>query len=140
MAVDFVRVRPDTPIRGAHALLRSANMRDLVVMDGGRLAGVVSQLDLYLLESLRDADPESALVEEAMAPQPYVVAPDVSVGEVARTMLNRRCGAAVVVDRDEVIGIFTHLDALRALAEVLVSEGDEERSVVESAEDAAQLE
>ena len=61
--------------------MRSSNMRDLVVMDGDKLAGVICQLDLYLIQSLTDADPQSAVVEEAMTAQPYVVAPDAALGE-----------------------------------------------------------
>jgi CBS domain-containing protein len=126
MSVDFLRVRPDTPVRGAHQLMRSANMRDLVVMDGERLAGVLSQLDLYLIQSLSGADPESAVVEEAMAVHPYVVGPDVPVHEVAGKMWRERCGSAVVVDQDKVIGIFTLLDALHALSQLGASEADDD--------------
>jgi acetoin utilization protein AcuB len=125
MTADFIQVRPDTPVRGAHALMRSSNMRDLVVMDGDRLAGVICQLDLYLIQSLTDADPESAVVEEAMTSHPYVVAPDVSLEQVARTMWTERYGSAVVVQDDRVVGIFTIADSLRALSQVLSADSDD---------------
>ncbi len=128
MTSDFNRVRPDTPVQGAHALMRSTNMRDLVVMDGDKLAGVICQLDLYLIQSLTDADPESAVVEEAMTTQPYVVAPDVSLEQVARTMWTQRYGSAVVVQDDRVVGIFTIADSLRALSQVLSADDDDEQT------------
>ncbi len=109
--------------------MRSAATRELIVMEGERLAGVLSQLDLYLIQSLADADPESAVVEEAMAAQPYVVSPDTSLREVARTMWKERHDAAVVVEQEQVIGIFTSGDALHALAELLASENDEEAEI-----------
>lgn len=127
MSADFLRVRPDTPVRGAQQLMRSANMRDLVVMEGERLAGVLSQLDLYLIQSLSGADPESAVVEEAMAPHPYVVGPEAPVQEVARTMWKERCGSAVIVDQEKVIGIFTIFDALHALSQVVSPEHDDDQ-------------
>jgi len=120
--VDFVRVQPDTSVAGARALMRSSNMRDLVVMDGDKLAGVLSQLDLYLIQTLTEAEPESAVVEEAMATQPYVVRPDVSLAEVVHTMWKERYGSAVVVDEEQVVGIFTTADALLALSQVLAAE------------------
>ncbi len=129
MSAEFGRVRPDTSLRGAHALMRSAATRELIVMEGDRLAGVLSQLDLYLIQSLSDADPESAVVEEAMAAQPYVVSPDASLREVARTMWKERHDSAVVVEQEQVIGIFTSGDALHALAELLASENDEEAEI-----------
>jgi acetoin utilization protein AcuB len=128
MSTDFVRVRPDAPVREAHALMRSANKRDLLVMDGERLLGVITQLDLYLIQSLTDADPGSAVVEEAMSAQPYVVGPETALEEVARTMWKERCGCAVIVDQEQVIGIFTGVDALEALSQVLGGEDDEEAS------------
>lgn len=133
MTADFIRVRPDTPVRGAHALMRSTNQRDLVVMDGEKLAGVICQLDLYLIQSLTDADPESAVVEEAMTTDPYIVSPDVSLEQVARTMWTERYGSAIVVQDDRVVGIFTLADSLRALSQVLSGndEGQATASTIE---------
>ena len=51
--------------------------------------------------------------------EPYTVAPDAQLREVARTMAERKIGSAVVVDGGEVTGVFTTTDALRALAAVL---------------------
>jgi CBS domain-containing protein len=126
MSADFVAVRPDTPVPAASVLMRSAQMRDLVVTDGDRLVGVVSQLDLYLIQTLTGADPEGAIVEEAMAAQPYIVGPDASLEEVARTMWKDRCGSAVVIDQEQVIGVFTIFDALEALSRVLAAEEEQE--------------
>jgi acetoin utilization protein AcuB len=126
MSADFVTVRPDTPVPAASVLMRSTQMRDLVVTDGDRLVGVVSQLDLYLIRTLSGADPEGAIVEEAMAAQPYIVGPDASLEEVARTMWKDRCGSAVVIDQEQVIGLFTIFDALEALSRVLATEGEQE--------------
>ncbi len=122
MTADPVRIPSDTPIPGAHALMRKANVRHLVVMNGGQLAGVVSQRDLYVIETLAGAEPETAVVEEAMSPDPYVVAPSTPLEQVAKTMWQRRCGSAVVVDGQEVLGIFTSSDALRALSELLTND------------------
>jgi len=122
MTADPVRIASDAPIPGAHALMREANVRHLVVMNGTELLGVVSQRDLYVIETLAGAEPESAVVEEAMSPDPYVVPPTAPLGEVARTMLEKHCESALVVDGREVLGIFTTSDALRALAELLAND------------------
>src|ERR1700687_651210 len=114
MTADFIRVRPDTPVQGAHALMRSTNMRDLVVMDGEKLAGVICQFDLYLIQSLTDADPESAVVEEATTTQHYVVAPEVSLEQVARTMWTQRYGSRGVGQGGSGVGVFAGGGSLRA--------------------------
>ena len=124
MTANPVCVAVNTPVHGAHAAMRGANVRHLIVMDGERLAGVVSQRDLYLIETLTEADPASAIVEEAMSAEPYIVSPMTSLAEVAKTMWRERHSSAIVVREDQVVGIFTALDALHALADLLADEVD----------------
>ena len=81
--------------------------------------GLVSQRDLYLVETLRDVDPATATVEEAMTQEAYAVAPNEPLARVARTMAEKRYGCAVVMEEGDVVGIFTAVDALAALANVL---------------------
>jgi len=76
----------------------------------------VSQRDLYLAESLAGVDPATDTVREAMSGEPYAVPPGAPLEEVAATMAERKLGSAIVVDRGAVIGVFTTVDALRALA------------------------
>jgi CBS domain-containing protein len=119
MSVAPVVVASDRTLAEAHRLMRERSIRHLPVVDHGRLVGVVSQRDLYLLETLKGVDPGTELVREAMAPEPYAVAPDAPLDEVAAEMAERKYGSAVVVDRGAVIGLFTTVDALRALAAVV---------------------
>jgi CBS domain-containing protein len=45
------------------------------------------------------------------------------LGTVAGEMAGRRLGSAVVVDGTSVVGVFTVVDALRALSDALASPG-----------------
>ncbi|HEY3497394.1 MAG TPA: CBS domain-containing protein [Polyangiaceae bacterium] len=103
----------------AHDLMREHHVRHLPVLHGGKLVGVVSQRDLHLVESLGDVDPERIRVEEAMSQDVYAVPPKTPLKEVVTEMAARKLGSAVVVDGTQVVGIFTTIDALDALAEVL---------------------
>lgn len=116
MTVAPVVVRSDQPLADAHRAMRERNIRHLPVVDAGALVGLVSQRDLYLVETLDGVDPAAVPVREAMTPDPYAVPPDAPLDEVAATMAARKYGSAVVVDRGSVIGLFTTTDALRALA------------------------
>ncbi len=116
MTVAPVVIGSDRTLAEAHREMRERNIRHLPVVDGGTLVGVVSQRDLYLLETLRGVDPAAEKVREAMTPDPFTVPPDAPLAEVAATMAARKYGSAVVVDRGSVIGLFTTTDALRALA------------------------
>jgi acetoin utilization protein AcuB len=103
----------------AHQAMREKGIRHLPVVEGGRLVGLVSQRDLYLLETLKGVDVARETIEEAMVADPIAVPPDAPLEEVAEAMAARKHGSAVVVDRGAVVGIFTTTDALRALVSVL---------------------
>jgi CBS domain-containing protein len=119
MTADPIAISSDRTLAEAHRVMRENGIRHLPVVDGGQLVGLVSQRDLYLLETLQGVDPDEERVEEAMTAEPYTVAPDASLEEVASTMAERKYGSAVVVAAGDVVGLFTTIDALRALATVL---------------------
>jgi acetoin utilization protein AcuB len=109
----------DQPMSVAHRVMRERHIRHLPVLDGGRIVGVVSDRDLSFVETLSDVDPKKVTVEEAMSPEPYLVAPDAGLDDVVSTMASRKFGSAVVVDHGKVVGIFTTVDACTAFAELL---------------------
>jgi acetoin utilization protein AcuB len=100
----------------AHRLMRDHRVRHLPVLEQGELIGIVSQRDLYFLETIRGVDLDNDFVEDAMTSDTYAVGPDASIGTVARHMARHRYGCAVVVERGKVAGIFTATDALRLIA------------------------
>ena len=106
-------------LAAAHRLMRQHRIRHLPVLEGGKLAGILSQRDLYFVETLNGVDPEQVAVEEAMSPEPYIVSRDTPLHTVASEMWKRRLGSAVVVDGARVVGVFTATDAMHALAELL---------------------
>lgn len=109
----------DQTLARAHQAMRDNAIRHLPVLSGGRLVGILTDRDLGLVESLKDVDPAEVTVEDAMSTSVYAVAPDAPLDEVASTMAEHRYGSAIVMQNDKVVGIFTTVDACRALAELL---------------------
>lgn len=101
-------------------MMRKHQIRHLPVLEGGKLIGLVTERDLHLIETLRDSDPAKLTVEEAMVSDVYVATPDDAVDKVVERMADRKYGCVVVVgDRDQIEGIFTTVDAMQVLADVL---------------------
>lgn len=103
----------------AHRAMRAHKIRHLPVLHGGRLVGIVSERDLHLVETLRDVNPAHVAVEEAMTGDVYSVEPDAALEATAREMAEHKYGSAVVMERGKVVGVFTTVDALRSLSDVL---------------------
>ena len=113
----------DQPLAVAHRLMREHRVRHLPVLDGGALAGIISLRDLHLLETLTEIDLETIPVEEAMTTEVEVMPPSTPIKDVVMTMLERRIGSIVVARDRHIVGIFTTVDALAALA-LLLSGGE----------------
>jgi acetoin utilization protein AcuB len=112
-------IAPDQTLERAHELMRTSRIRHLPVVRGGKLVGIVSERDLFLVETLRDVDPSRVPVEDAMSEHVYEVDADTGVDVVAEMLTEYKYGSAVVLERGELVGIFTTNDACRALAELM---------------------
>jgi acetoin utilization protein AcuB len=110
-----VTIGRDQTLATAHELMQKHHIRHLPVLDGGALVGIVTERDLRLVESISGTDPNETLVEDAMTPEPYMVAYDTPLRDVISAMVEHKYGCAVVMQRGHVAGIFTTIDALRAL-------------------------
>jgi len=119
MSITPVTIGVDRSIVDAHQTMRAHGIRHLPVLDGGRVAGVVSERDLTLLSSLPGVNPDAVPVEEAMVEDVFLVAADAPIGEVVETMIERKLGSALVGTERHVEGVFTTIDALRALHALL---------------------
>jgi len=103
----------------AHEFMSKHQIRHLPVLDGGKLVGILTDRDLRLVESFKDVDPKKLNVEDAMTQTSYTVSPDAPLNEVAAEMAEHKYGSAVVMQSNQVVGIFTTVDAMRALSELL---------------------
>ena len=111
----------DQRIEAARKLMEEHSIRHLPVLHGGKLVGMVTHRDISLIEALRDVDPGKLSVEEAMSTSVYSVGPDAGLDEVASEMAEKKFGSAVVLQNAKVVGIFTTVDACRALSKLLSS-------------------
>jgi acetoin utilization protein AcuB len=119
MSTNLHTIGADQTVAQAHTVMRQHGIRHLPVLSGGALIGLVSIRDLHLIETLRDVDPHSVFVEEAMSTEVYTVSPDAPLDEVVDAMAEHKYGCAVVVQKHHVVGLFTTVDVCSALSELL---------------------
>lgn len=98
--------------------MQELGVRHLPVMRGSKLVGIVSERDLAVLKARSSVPADQLRVSDAMTRDPYRVGSTTTLSEVAKTMAEHRYGAVVVVDDDQVTGIFTTTDGMRVLSEL----------------------
>ena len=81
----------------------------LLVMDGGRLAGIITERDLLRAVAL-GADLTTATVDEAMTTEVFTVSPDMPLRDAAREMAVRWIRHLPVVDGEQVLGVISMRD------------------------------
>ena len=121
MSICPFSVGMDQPLIHAHELMKEHQIRHLPVLDGDKLAGVISERDLYLCEILDAANPEETPVRMVMTTDVYAAPPHAPLDEVAREMAMHEYGSTVIVDQGKVVGVFTAVDAMAALSAILAS-------------------
>jgi len=119
-----ITVPEDCPVRVALGQMQRDGVRHLLVVDGDRLSGILSNRDVRRL-ALHDPGPPllAGPVRAIMTEDPVTVAPETAVTMAARLLLEHRIGALPVRDGDRIIGIFTTADALEALLAAVETPG-----------------
>jgi acetoin utilization protein AcuB len=109
----------DQTLALAHELMNKHRIRHLPVLEGGQLVGILSQRDLYFVESLDASSPSEVKVEEAMTQEVFEVDKGATLVSVIATMVQHKHGCAVVTEGGKVAGVFSTIDALRVLLHTL---------------------
>ena len=108
-------------VKRAEDLMTQHQIRHLPVMHpikAGQVMGLISDRDIKLIYSIAEADPTRMLVSNVCHQHPYVVEPETPLREVAKIMAEKRYEAAIIAQGASLVGIFTTVDACRALAEL----------------------
>ena len=133
MATDVATVAPDTDLRDVAALLVEKRISGVPVVEGRRVAGIVSERDILFKERPSDGLHRGVLawlMDEgdlmlkidartagaAMTSPAITIGPARGVADAAVLMLDEGVSRLPVVDHGELVGIVTRHDLVRAFA------------------------
>ena len=113
---------PDETVGGADEVMTENRIRQLPVVDGSALLGIITDRDIrsFLTDSslLDPAERAKALttkISEIMTNEPLTLAPDDDLRDAVELLIEQKIGGIPVVDEAEgVVGIVTYVDVLRS--------------------------
>lgn len=110
-----VAVPSETTVKDAASLMESANVGALLVMDGDRLAGIVTDRDLVVRAVARGYSPH-ARIDSFMSTVIVTVDADADVHEAYRILGTHGVRRLPVVAGNEVVGMLTVDDLIVGIA------------------------
>lgn len=122
MKTDVKTASPEDTFTDVARIMRHNGISSVVVMDGARLAGIVTERDIVNLVAT-GGDPHATPVHLGMTKSNIeTVSPDTDIAEAAEHMAARNIRHLPVTDRQqEVVGIISIRDLTRWAAEELAS-------------------
>jgi CBS domain-containing protein len=118
-------VTPDKMLSECVVTMAENDIGSLVVMDNGKLAGMLTFREVLKVLAKRQLEQRSGptrpvaeiVVRDVMVPNPLVVSPDTEVNELRRMMLDSHTRYVPVMDGDTLMGIVSFHDVARAVLE-----------------------
>lgn len=105
-------VRPDDTVFAALQLLAQHEVGALVVMDGARLVGIVSERDYTRKIALQGRNSKETTVAEIMTSQVLTVGPGTGTRDCMALMSDRKIRHLPVVDGATVVGMISIRDIM----------------------------
>ena len=111
---EVLRIDASATVYDAIVRMVEGNVGALLVYEGDRLAGIVTERDYLRRVTLQGRDERTTPVAEIMTPELVFVGPDASVEECMAVMTDRRIRhLPVVTDEREVVGIVSIGDVVK---------------------------
>ena len=106
-------VPPDATVYSALEVMAEHGVGALLVMDGDRLVGVVSERDYARKVILLDRESRTTAVAEIMTSDLHTVAPAASVPECMTLMTEQRIRHLPVLEQGRVVGVISIGDVVK---------------------------
>lgn len=110
-------IAPDGKLSEAVSVMAENNMGSLVVMDKGRMVGILTFRELLMALDKGRGALDEARVGEIMERDPVIASPGMDVNDLRRTMIDSGARYLPVMERDRLIGVISFRDVAKAVLE-----------------------
>ena len=107
-------------LRDAATIMWKAKAGCLIIMDGEKLAGIVTEGDISRALA-NGANPDKIVVRKIMSKQLVTVSPDIRVEEAAKLMADKKIKKLPVLQAGGLVGIVTQTDIVASTFDLVTS-------------------
>jgi CBS domain-containing protein len=107
MTRDPRTVEAKSTVAEAAKLMREADVGPVVVTDGNKVTGIVTDRDVAVRAVAMDRDPKTTAVREICSSEVVTLSPDDSVGDALEVMRQRNVRRVPVVEGNKPVGILS---------------------------------
>jgi len=108
-------ISPKATVYEAIAMMADKGVGALLVMEGQKLAGIISERDYTRKVILKGRSSREALVEEIMTRDVVTASPEITVAEGMRLMTDHRIRHLPLVSEGRVVGVVSIGDLVKAI-------------------------
>jgi CBS domain-containing protein len=116
-SAEIISIGPDAPVFEAIRLMAERGVGALLVMDGPRLVGILSERDYARKVVLQGRSSKDTPVRDIMTAEVKTVAPGDGIGHCMALVTNSRIRHLPVVQQGEVVGVLSIGDLVKAVIE-----------------------
>ena len=121
---------PDSAVLSAVKVMAQHDIGSLVVMDHGRMAGIITFAEVLRALSDREGTVGALTIKEITDRDPLTAAPSVDVMELRRSMLERHSRYVPVLDGGMLLGVVSFHDVAKAVLEEQTLENQQLKSYI----------
>ncbi len=119
MTYNPVTIDAAATIEKAQQVMKEKQIRHLPVLLDGEIWGVITDRDVKMASSFIKINLKDTLVKDVAHAPAYVVHANTPLDMVGEEMASKHYGCAIIQDNNKVVGIFTTVDACRAIGDIL---------------------
>lgn len=107
----------DQSLTSAVDLMAKLDAGSLVVMEGEKMAGMLTFREVLAAISVHKGSTDGVKVGDVMVKDPVTVAPTVEANDLRRLMIEKHMRYLPVTDGDQLLGVISFLDVAKAVLE-----------------------
>ena len=105
MTTDPISLSADSTVADAARKMREADIGPVIVLDGGKVSGIVTDRDIVVRVVAEGKDPASTSLKMIASEQLVTLEPDSSVGDAIALMKKKAIRRVPVVEKGKPVGI-----------------------------------